>query len=77
VKVVRQVLFETTSSFNDDLRNQGEFVDSNLYTCWRFSKFPLNQSEDICKCVALELLNLYRIVRLGHYTLDNVPGVVA
>ncbi|KAK1273359.1 hypothetical protein QJS04_geneDACA012107 [Acorus gramineus] len=35
----------------------------------------LNSGEDGCSRVALKLLNLYRIGRLGHYTLDSVPRV--
>ncbi|XP_003572110.1 DAR GTPase 2, mitochondrial [Brachypodium distachyon] len=78
VKAVRQVLFETTVSFQGDLGNENELrrlVDSQFTSLQNAFRLSAESSEDMNKRVAIKLLNLYRTGRLGHYTLDHVPEV--
>ena len=78
VKAVRQVLFETISSFKGDLGKEDELrrlVDCQFVSLQEAFKVSTKSSEDVGKSIALKLLNLYRTGRLGHYTLDHVPDV--
>jgi hypothetical protein len=78
VKAVRQVLFETLSSFNGDLGEVDEFkrlIGYQLGNLQEVFRVPTESSEDMCKPIAMKLLNLYRTGRLGHYTLEHVPDV--
>ncbi|KAF8689184.1 hypothetical protein HU200_041968 [Digitaria exilis] len=78
VKAVRQVLFETISSSKGYLEKEDEFrrlIDRQFVSLREAFKVPTQSSEDICKPVALKLLNLYRTGRLGHYTLDHILDV--
>ncbi|RLN07931.1 DAR GTPase 2, mitochondrial [Panicum miliaceum] len=78
VKAVRQVLFETISSFNGDLGKEDELrrlVDCQFVSLQEAFKVSTESSEDVVKPMSLKLLNLYRTGRLGHYTLDHVPDV--
>ncbi|OQU92101.1 hypothetical protein SORBI_3001G290300, partial [Sorghum bicolor] len=78
VKVVRQVLFETVSCFNGDLGQVDELrrlIGHQLVNLQEVFKVSTESSEDMCKPIAMKLLNLYRTGRLGHYTLEHVPDV--
>lgn len=78
MKAVRQVLFETISSFKGDLGKEDEFrrlLDCQFVSLQEAFRVSTESSEDMRKPVALKLLNLYRTGRLGHYTLDHVPDV--
>ncbi|XP_066344541.1 DAR GTPase 2, mitochondrial isoform X3 [Miscanthus floridulus] len=78
VKAVRQVLFETVSRFNGDLGHVDELrrlIGHQLVNLQEVFKVSTESSKDMCKPIALKLLNLYRTGRLGHYTLENVPDV--
>jgi len=78
VKAVRQVLFETISSFKGDLGKEDELrrlIDGQFVSLQVAFKVSTESSEDVGKSIALKLLNLYRTGRLGHYTLDHVPDV--
>ncbi|XP_039843571.1 DAR GTPase 2, mitochondrial-like isoform X2 [Panicum virgatum] len=78
VKAVRQVLFETISSFKVDLVKEDELrrlIDCQFVSLQEAFKVSTESSEDVGKSIALKLLNLYRTGRLGHYTLDHVPDV--
>lgn len=78
VKTVRQVLFETISSFNVDLGEVDELrrlISNQLVSLQEAFKVSTKPSEDICKPVAMKLLDLYRTGRLGHYTLEHAPDI--
>ncbi|CAN6251769.1 unnamed protein product [Urochloa humidicola] len=78
VKAVREVLFETISSFKGDLGKEDEFrrlIDCQFVSLQKAFKVSTESSEDMGKLTARKLLNLYRTGRLGHYTLDHVPDV--
>ncbi|CAL5057919.1 unnamed protein product [Urochloa decumbens] len=78
VKAVREMLFETISSFKGDLGKEDEFrrlIDCQFVSLQKAFKVSTESSEDMGKLTALKLLNLYRTGRLGHYTLDHVPDV--
>ncbi|KAJ1296169.1 hypothetical protein BS78_01G278700 [Paspalum vaginatum] len=78
VRTVRQVLSETISSFKGDLGEVDEFkrlITYQLVSLQEAFKVSTEPSEDICKPVAMKLLNLYRTGRLGHCTLEHVPDV--
>ncbi|WVZ57709.1 hypothetical protein U9M48_008061 [Paspalum notatum var. saurae] len=78
VRTVRQMLSETISSFKGDLGEVDEFkrlISYQLVSLQEAFKVSTEPSEDMCKPVAMKLLNLYRTGRLGHYTLEHVPDV--
>lgn len=78
MKAVRQVLFETVSSFNGDLGEVDEFrrlIGHQLVNMHEIFEVSTESSEDVCKTIAVKLLNLYRTGRLGRYTLEHVPDV--
>ncbi|NP_001336746.1 DAR GTPase 2, mitochondrial [Zea mays] len=78
VKAVRQVLFETISSFNGDLGQVDELrrlIGHQLVNLQQVFKVLTEPSENICKPIATKLVNLYRTGRLGRYTLEHVPDV--
>jgi len=78
MKAVRQVLFDTVSRFNGDLGHVDELrrlIGHQLVNLQEVFKVSTESSEDMCKPIALKLLNLYRTGRLGHYTLEHVPDV--
>ncbi|XP_062205792.1 DAR GTPase 2, mitochondrial-like [Phragmites australis] len=78
VKAVRQVLFETISSFKGGLGEEDGFrrlIDCQFVSLQEAFKVSTESSEDVHKHVAMKILNLYRTGRLGHYTLDHVPDV--
>lgn len=73
---VRQILFESISSFKGGPGNEDEFrslIDCQMVSLQEAFKVSIDSSEDVHKSIALKLLNLYRAGRLGHYTLDHVP----
>lgn len=76
VKDVRRTLLKTMSSFQGNLEDVDELaslIESQLMALPEAFKVSPESGEDVCQRVAMKLLNLYRIGRLGHYTLDNVP----
>ncbi|KAK3157208.1 hypothetical protein QOZ80_2AG0117600 [Eleusine coracana subsp. coracana] len=76
VKSVRQILFDSVSSFKGGPGKEDAFsslIDCQMVSLQEAFKVSTESSEDMRKSVALKLLNLYRTGRLGHYTLDHVP----
>lgn len=76
---VRRTLFETISSFSEDLEDE-----ANLAKLYQLQLMGLHKAfqvvpgigEDADCIVCRKLLNLYRTGRLGHYTLDQLPFTV-
>ncbi|KAK4488587.1 hypothetical protein RD792_004353 [Penstemon davidsonii] len=77
VNNVRRTLFETFSSFTESIEhgeNLDRLVEKEFEALFKVFHLPLD-SEEVNYCrVATKLLNLYRTGRIGHYTLDSVPG---
>ncbi|KAL8119411.1 hypothetical protein AgCh_016798 [Apium graveolens] len=79
VNDVRRTLFETVSSFSENLEDGENFAE--LYKLHlmglhkAFQVVPgIGIGEDVDHIVSRKLLNLYRTGRLGHYTLDQLPS---
>ncbi|KAL6905373.1 hypothetical protein ACP4OV_002974 [Aristida adscensionis] len=78
VEAVRQVLFDTISSFKGDLGKEDEFrrlIDCQFASLHKAFKVSTEPSEDMRKHIAVKLLNLYQTGRLGCYTLDHAPDI--
>jgi ribosome biogenesis GTPase A len=78
VKAVRQVLFDSISSFKGYLENENELkslIECQFIALQEAFRVSADLSEDVRKLVAMKLLNLYRTGRLGRYTLDCAPDV--
>ncbi|XP_042511231.1 DAR GTPase 2, mitochondrial isoform X2 [Macadamia integrifolia] len=75
VRSVRRTLFETVSSFKENLENEekmGKLIEAQFVALREVFHVPLGSDEDGIYKVAKKLLNLYRTGRLGHYTLDDI-----
>ncbi|KAK1303570.1 hypothetical protein QJS10_CPB11g00165 [Acorus calamus] len=78
VRDVRRALYDSISSFKGNLGSEKDMIrliETQFLALHEAFRIPLESGEDGCSRVALKLLNLYRIGRLGHYTLDSVPRV--
>ncbi|KAL6641497.1 hypothetical protein ACP70R_019678 [Stipagrostis hirtigluma subsp. patula] len=76
VKAVRQVLFETISTYKGDLSKEDEFrrlIDCQFASLHKAFRVSTESSEETENHIAMKLLNLYQTGRLGHYSLDHVP----
>ncbi|KAF2321814.1 hypothetical protein GH714_002927 [Hevea brasiliensis] len=70
---VRRKLFETISCFNGDMQNEVDLeklIELQFTTLTEAFHLPIELGDNARSKVATKLLNLYRIGRLGHYTLD-------
>lgn len=70
---VRRALFKTFTAFENDLEKEDgleNLINTQLAALQKALRIP-DDSEK--RKTARKLLNLYRIGRLGHYTLDTVP----
>ncbi|XP_048132754.1 DAR GTPase 2, mitochondrial isoform X2 [Rhodamnia argentea] len=78
VQDVRRVLYESISSTCVNLRCRKEvlrLIELQLAALRKPFRIPLELGEeDACIRVSEKLLNLYRIGRLGHFTLDSIPN---
>lgn len=77
VNDVRRTLFETVSSFSEDLEdgaNVAELYKPHLMGLHKAFQVVPGIGEDADQIVGRKLLNLYRTGRLGHYTLDQLPS---
>ncbi|GER57368.1 P-loop containing nucleoside triphosphatehydrolases superfamily protein [Striga asiatica] len=79
VNNVRQVLFDAVSSFAGCVENEEDLarlIEHEFEDLVKAFYLPL-ESDRECNYgkVAVKLLNLFRTGRLGHYTLDTVPGI--
>ncbi|XP_057998381.1 DAR GTPase 2, mitochondrial-like isoform X1 [Hevea brasiliensis] len=72
---VRRKLFETVSCFNGDMQNEVDLeklIELQFTTLTEAFHLPIELGDNARSKVATKLLNLYRIGRLGHYTLDPI-----
>ncbi|KAK3035473.1 hypothetical protein RJ639_034443 [Escallonia herrerae] len=79
VRDVRRTLFRVISSFNRKLEDEEEMsllIELQFRALQKAFHLPSESGEDAHTRVATKLLNLYRTGRLGHYTLDCIPGHV-
>lgn len=73
---VRRTLYETISSFDDNIRSEVEMeaLIAKQFTALKEAfHVPTECVDDVDVKVAGKLLNLFRTGRLGHYILDNLP----
>ncbi|KAL6960033.1 hypothetical protein U1Q18_051347, partial [Sarracenia purpurea var. burkii] len=73
VRNVRQILFETISSFHGNLEDEKdlmELIEAQFAALQKTFNLLVESDAEARSKVASKLLNLYRIGRLGHYTLD-------
>lgn len=74
---VRRTLFETMSSFSEDLEGEANFAELyklHLMGLQKAFQVVPGIGEDADHIISRKLLNLYRTGRLGHYTLDQLPS---
>lgn len=77
VNDVRRTLFETVSSFSEDLEDEANFAELyklHLMGLQKAFQVVPGIGEDADHIIGRKLLNLYRTGRLGHYTLDQLPS---
>lgn len=77
VNDVRRTLFETMSSFSEDLEDEANFAELyklHLMGLQKAFQVVPGIGEDADHIIGRKLLNLYRTGRLGHYTLDQLPS---
>eukprot|EP00249_Psilotum_nudum_P006328 c19641_g1_i1 orf=379-1533(-) len=76
VLAVREALASTLSEFDGCLEDEGDMeclVDKQMTELRKVLKVPMDLGDAGWTTVAKKLLNLYRVGRLGQYTLDAVP----
>ncbi|XP_057980434.1 DAR GTPase 2, mitochondrial isoform X2 [Malania oleifera] len=79
VNDVRQALYQTISSFDGNLgdeRDLQRLIETQFIALQEAFRVPIELGENACSKVATKLINLYRTGRLGHYSLDRLPGNV-
>ncbi|KMZ62842.1 Ribosome biogenesis GTPase A [Zostera marina] len=75
VRDVRKRIYNSILEFEGNLENDEEMlnlIDAQLLLLHEAFRVSLENGEDGYRKVAVKLLNLYRIGRLGRYTLDNL-----
>lgn len=73
---VRETLHKTLTDFQGNLEDDGDMealVEIQMHELRKVLKVPMDLGDVGWIQVAKKLLNLYRIGRLGHYTLDILP----
>ncbi|KAL6981432.1 hypothetical protein U1Q18_023061 [Sarracenia purpurea var. burkii] len=77
VRNVRQILFETVTSFHGNLEDEKdlmELIEAQFAALQKTFNLLVESDAEARSKVASKLLNLYRTGRLGHYTLDSIPS---
>lgn len=75
VRDVRRIIFNSVLEFEGNLENDEEMldlIDAQLLLLHEAFRVSLENGEDGYRKVAVKLLNLYRIGKLGRYTLDSL-----
>eukprot|EP01018_Ginkgo_biloba_P028929 Gb_20782 [translate_table: standard] len=73
---VHKALFRTFSAFEGNLENEDDLeslIETQFTALQKALRIPPNSGEVGRNKVARKILNLFRIGKLGHYTLDMVP----
>ncbi|GAB2297861.1 hypothetical protein Dimus_031947 [Dionaea muscipula] len=76
VRCVRTSLSEAISSFEGNVKKESDMerlIGAQFAALKEAFRLPMSSQEDDNHKVAFKLLNLYRIGRLGRYTLDPLP----